>query len=76
MTEWISVKERLPERDGKFLCWYGFEHDGVRSNMMFMGCLDYFAHDAEPHFQHASAGLYVTHWFHLPEPPKEDANET
>ena len=72
MTEWISVKDRLPEIDTKVICRYGFEKDGKRSRMMFTGCLDYYACDAEPHFQHASSGLYVTHWMPIPEPPKEE----
>ena len=71
MADWISVKERMPDRGGKVLCWYGFEKDGERSKMMFMGCLDYYAHDEQPHFQHGLAGLYVTHWMPLPEPPVE-----
>ena len=71
--EWISVKDRLPEHDEKVLCRYGFEKEGKRHDMMFTGCLDYYAHDLVPHFQHASTGLFVTHWMPLPEPPKEDA---
>ena len=71
-SNWISVKDRLPERDGTYLCRYSFEHDGQRSGMMFTGCVDYYATDPEPHWQNAGIGLYVTHWMPLPEPPEED----
>lgn len=75
MSEWISVKERLPEQDGKVLCRYGFEREGKRSGYMVTGCLDYYATDEIPHFQHASTGLYVTHWMPLPEPPEEERDD-
>ena len=68
-SEWVSVQERLPTRNGKYMCFYGFEIDTGRSGMMFTGCLDYYATDKEPHWQHASTGLFVTHWMPLPEPP-------
>ena len=71
MSEWISVEDRLPERDEKVLCYYGFEKNGEKHNMRFIGCLDYYAYDENPHFQHASTGLFVTHWMPLPKPPKE-----
>lgn len=70
MSEWISVKDRLPEQDGKVLCWYGFKQDGEELGRMYRGCLDYYAHDDTPHFQHGLTGLYVTHWMPLPEPPE------
>lgn len=68
-SRWVSVQERLPMIDGKYICFYGFERDTGRSGMMFTGCLDYYATDKEPHWQHASTGLFVTHWMPLPEPP-------
>ena len=71
-SEWVSVQERLPTKNGKYMCFYGFERDTGRSGMMFTGCLDYYATDKEPHWQHASTGLFVTHWMPLPEPPVFD----
>lgn len=72
MSEWISVKERLPSDERSVLAYYGFGRDGVPdSDMMFMGTLSYFCFDPEPHWQHAGHGVAVTHWMPLPEPPKE-----
>ena len=68
MGEWISVKDALPEHDEKVIAYYGFG----TCNLRFVGVLDYYAHDPEPHWQHESTGLSVTHWMPIPDPPKED----
>lgn len=68
---WVSVEDRLPEKDEKCLCRYGFEKNGIKHKMMFTGCLDYYACDLQPHWQHGSTELFVTHWMPLPDPPKE-----
>lgn len=70
MSNWISVKDKLPEKDQQCLCFYGFGNNPAR----FYGVLDYYATDPEPHFQHAGMGLIVTHWMSLPAPP-EGVNE-
>ena len=71
MDEWISTKDRMPDRDGQYLCCYGFFKDRGFGRR-FIGCLDYYATDIKPHFQYESMGLYVTHWMALPEmmPPE------
>ena len=68
---WISVEERLPTDEKTVLAYYGFGncHDGDLG-MMFMGTLAYFCFDPDPHWQHASYNLVVTHWMPLPEPPE------
>lgn len=65
---WIPVTERLPEKDDRFMCTYKFNSN---SEMQFVGDLYYFASDKHPYWQHESAGVIVTHWMPLPEPPKE-----
>lgn len=72
VQEWISVKDRLPEKDGHYLCNY---HFGEYPKMTFTQVLDYYATDIVPHFQHTLSDGYmkVTHWMEipqLPEPPK------
>ena len=67
--KWIPVTERLPDSQGTYLCRYGF---GQFVDYMTTGCIDWIAFDKHPHWQHASTGLFVTHWMPLPEPPKED----
>ena len=73
---WISVEERLPEKTGKYLCRYTFQQDGVLSEFRTTGALYYEANAPDPHWQHASSGLYVTHWRELPEPPEGDHYES
>lgn len=66
--EWISVKDRLPEKYDKFLVLSSFPNDyiiGVRTsyfhpNYKKLGFTTGFDVDQ------------VTHWMPLPEPPKED----
>lgn len=67
---WIPVTDRLPEKNDRFICSYKFNSN---SKMMFVGVLDYYAADTNPHWQHESAGVIVTHWMPMPEPQKEDA---
>ena len=69
VQEWIPVTERLPERDGKYICNY---HFGKHRDMTFTGVLDYYATDSVPHFQHTlgDTTMQVTHWMPLPQPPK------
>ena len=67
VQEWISVKDRLPEKHDRFICTYKFNSN---SEMQFVGVLDYYAYDQYPHWQHESAGVIVTHWMPLPQPPK------
>ena len=70
---WIPVTERLPDRQGEYICrccidgneWYPFHM-----------VLRYYLVDKKPHFRHeCEHGLQVTHWMPLPEPPKEDPDE-
>ena len=72
VQEWISVKDRLPEKDGHYLCNY---HFGEYPKMTFTQVLDYYATDIVPHFQHTlgDGSMKVTHWMEipkLPQPPK------
>lgn len=61
---WVDVREKLPERDGHYLCRYVFGSCGKG----FYGTLDYYAIDPRPHFQHEGAhGMAVTHWMDIPE---------
>ena len=69
---WIPVEERLPERDGPVLAYYGFSEGGEISEMRFFSVMDYYAVDPKPHFQHEGYhGLTVIHWLTLPPAPEE-----
>ena len=66
---WIPVAERLPDRNGEYICRHGYNGN---TDIKFTGVLEYYATDEKPHWQHESIGLIVTHWMPLPEPPKGD----
>lgn len=55
---WISVEERLPEREGKYLAYT------IRGTIEMARCYSYYVND-KPQFDY-----WITHWMPLPEPPK------
>ena len=59
MNKWISVKDRLPERSGRYLTHCDFDGDSLVTILWFEKYYEGF--DDE-----------VTHWMPLSEPPKED----
>lgn len=66
-SEWISVDERLPEKETAYLC-----RCVIRDNIdfPFFMVLRYILIDEKTHFQHeCDDGLSVTHWMPIPEPP-------
>ena len=83
VQKWISVKDRLPEQDGKYLV---FEQSSGRTNTSILR----FAKDARKVDRYDFKGRWknawyeydsewghytvdsVTHWMPLPEPPKGD----
>lgn len=67
MAEWISVKDRLPEKEKLVLCCKN------KSNLLFIGkCLDATYAEGVQAFVDVGRWLSVgvTHWMPLPEPPK------
>lgn len=82
---WISVKERLPERAGKYLVVSKTVLAGLLPHVktaLFLNNLrdnPQFEYDGEPNESGFYNGdgegdwveRYVTHWMPLPEPPKE-----
>lgn len=82
--EWISVKDRLPKKDGKYLCVYegfivGCKHIEVLSyskNLYKVDEYDFASFKGERGFySYNSEWGYinkndVTHWMPLPELPK------
>lgn len=67
MAEWISVKDRLPEEEKEVLCYLG--------NALGKGLIVAFRRHGDWYFDGWKCPT-VTHWMPLPEPPKEDADET
>lgn len=58
---WISVEERLPEHMDDVLTWVG--------GLVEVGCYDE-TNECWELYTYVGDGS-VTHWMHLPEPPKE-----
>jgi hypothetical protein len=65
----------LPTDERDVLAYYGFDRGDGDLGMMFIGVLAYLAYNPNPHFQHESTGLRVTHWMPLPNHPKEKRKE-
>lgn len=63
--EWISVKDRLPERYNDVLCvFYDEERNRKRIDISWV--------DSTRCFLYEDVHGKVTHWMHLPELPKDD----
>jgi len=61
MSEWISVKDRLPERIAHYIVWVregGYDFAFLNSKEEWITTL-------------GNQTFEVTHWMPLPEPPKE-----
>ena len=81
MTEWISIKDRLPDSYEKVLVrldhWSGVDtylafYDPDRGWCDYGGYFDDGTNnDGEP-YTYETAGVNVTHWMSLPRLPKED----
>lgn len=73
MNEWISVKERLPEAGGKYLT---ISPTGIYSVLNYSVRYRAFnAYDEQPKSS-LKYSINVTHWMPLPEPPKEEGENT
>ena len=75
--QWISVEERLPERNGEYIvtaCDEGEPYDEIIWNDTVVVCAEYYKGCwiwEENNTEYSLDGI-VTHWMPLPEPPKED----
>lgn len=67
MSEWISVKDRLPEKGKLVLIWTGNDD---RRPAIFLAYLD---DDGQEWVDgdYYTGAEYVTYWQPLPEPPQE-----
>ena len=68
VNEWISVKDRLPEKDKLVLCV-------GKKGGMFLGEIHPFLVGGERnevycYVPNSRQGRYATHWMPLPQPPK------
>ncbi len=82
MSEWISVRERLPELNERVL---GFEKNTVNKNMVYTCdtvievchrahmCYGGWINDAGFSIGERPFDVEVTHWMPLPDGPKDNA---
>ena len=63
--EWISVKDRLPEKDIRVLVWMKDNEEGYTQMDT-----DRWSCTMEQGYHWVRWGKSVTHWMPLPEPPK------
>ncbi len=75
--EWISVKDQLPE-DGEYVLIYNFTDypKGIQCAVFIKEFSDEFGDLNRWQSQDGGTFVYsewneVTHWMHLPEPPKD-----
>lgn len=61
-NEWISVKDRMPDKDGFYLAWYTFNDGGHACDMFYYNV-------------GSPISSAITHWTYLPEPPKENNDD-
>jgi len=72
MSEWISVKERLPE-EGKSVLIFGKGWDEPEiGRLESIDAEGFYWTDTDGDDQDWSEEFLPTHWQPLPEPPKED----
>ena len=64
IRKWIPVTERLPKKEGRYLCVVQIGYSGAIYVTLMNGDPDGFSLD---HIYNDD----VTHWMPLPEPPKE-----
>jgi len=66
--EWISIKDRLPNKDQNVLGWISVEEqDGILTLLEFDNEKKSFI----PIFGKLAPNSQVTHWMPLPKPPEE-----
>ena len=75
-TQWISVEERLPERNGTYIataCDEGEPYDEIIWNDTVVVCAEYYkgCWTWEENSTEYSLDGIVTHWMPMPEPPEE-----
>ena len=68
-NKWISVEERLPDKDALVLCI------GAKGGMFLGFIRSYYEcqNGAYTYVPNSRGCRYTTHWMPLPEPPKEGA---
>lgn len=67
MTEWIDVNDRLPDKEGSYLCVMSDDH--INPLVIIKYFINGMFYVTE--WYKENVGRKVTYWMPLPEPPKE-----
>lgn len=67
MSEWISVKDRLPEKYTDVLCYDTYGECIIAHQITDKWCDNMWSDSNEENYE-----IEVTHWMLLPEPPKKE----
>ena len=68
--QWISVEDRLPEKDSRVLAYFRSDKSEGIEDCYFSGMRNRFV--LYHTFEEVPDGITITHWMPLPEPPKGD----
>ena len=66
-SEWISVKDRLPERGQAVLCYRGDFRGDMMNTYVYLGSGNW---EDDYGYRGTAEHEGITHWMPLPEPPK------
>ena len=72
MSEWISVKDRLPENEKEVLCWYEYFRYGNYNRMFQTFGIGYCINGHWGGEVSIGTKSRVLCWMPLPEPPEEE----
>lgn len=67
MNEWTSVEERLPNKEGEYLCFV--KGHGIRIRKF----ADWIRNSRMRWWSNGAETKKVTHWMPLPEPPNKSS---
>lgn len=68
-VSWISVKDRMPDKNGQYLCWFG--KNTIAKGAAIATYLEMWKSFGS--LESLETYPNVTHWMPLPEPPKEES---
>ena len=87
MSKWISVKNKLPDKDGSYLCFRKVKWSNIGYMEVCEFALNLEKVDKYDFYRKRRSGWYgydgeygyyehdnITHWQPAPEPPKERSN--
>ena len=70
MSEWISVQDRMPEKDGRYLVWF----ERTKAWGWVSPAIGYYWHDTlgfSSQYNTRGVNMPVAYWMPMPKPPEE-----